>query len=177
MPSVQAPEQRVAIVTAMGTITVGIDVAAAPVTADNFLKYVRCGLIGGTSFYRIAAPCNQAAEKNKINIIQGGLSEDLPPPFSPIEHEPTCRTGLRHRKGTLSMARRRLGSAAGSFFICLGDQPELDHGGRRHPDGQGFAAFGQVLDGMEVVRAIWMLAECDLMLRQPVPILSAALMM
>lgn len=175
MPRADAAGQQVVIATALGAITVGIDIAAAPVTASNFLEYVRRGLIDGTSFYRIAAPCNQAAEANKINIIQGGLSEDLPPPFPPIEHEPTCRTGLRHREGTLSMARRRLGSAAGSFFICVDDQPELDHGGRRHPDGQGFAAFGQVLGSMAVVRAIWMRAERDLMLSQPVAIISASI--
>ena len=167
--------QRVEILTELGTIILGIDLAAAPLTARNFLKYVRGGLIDDTSFYRIVAPCNQATHATAINVVQGGLSEDQPPPFSPIKHESTRQTGLRHRDGTVSMARRDLGSAAGTFFICLGDQPELDHGGRRHPDGQGFAAFGKVLDGMAVVRAIWERAEPNAIVSRPVPIFSTAL--
>jgi peptidyl-prolyl cis-trans isomerase A (cyclophilin A) len=82
---------------------------------------------------------------------------------------------LRHRDGTLSMARRAIGSTAASFFICVGDQPELDHGGYRHPDGQGFAAFGRVLEGMDVVCAIWRRAESSAMLARPVEIECTAL--
>ncbi|MFX6040711.1 peptidylprolyl isomerase, partial [Acinetobacter baumannii] len=80
---------------------------------------------------------------------------DEAPPLRPaIAHETTKQTGLRHRDGTVSMARGAPGTATAEFFICLGDQPELDFGGRRNPDGQGFAAFGQVVQGMGVVRAL-----------------------
>ena len=167
---------RVALSTSLGTIILGIDAAAAPITAQNFLEYVRRGVFDQTTFYRVAAPCNQVAETTRIDVIQGGLNEDLQPPFPPIAHEPTYRTGLTHCDGALSMARRSVGSAAGAFFICIGDQPELNHGGRRHPDGQGFAAFGQVLEGMEVVRAIWERAETGLFLSCPVPIISAVVL-
>jgi peptidyl-prolyl cis-trans isomerase A (cyclophilin A) len=73
-----------------------------------------------------------------------------------IAHEPTNHTGLRHRDGTLSIARDTVGTGtAGAFFICIGDQPELDFGGKRNSDGQGFAAFGHVTGGIELVRKIW----------------------
>ena len=72
----------------------------------------------------------------------------------PIPHETTQQTGLRHADGTLSMARNEPGTASSEFFICVGDQPELDFGGKRNPDGAGFAAFGKVLAGLDVVRKI-----------------------
>jgi peptidyl-prolyl cis-trans isomerase A (cyclophilin A) len=72
----------------------------------------------------------------------------------PIQQETTAQTGLKHLDGTISMARLEPGSATSEFFICVGDQPELDFGGKRYADGQGFAAFGRVTQGMEVVRAI-----------------------
>jgi peptidyl-prolyl cis-trans isomerase A (cyclophilin A) len=162
----------VEIVTSLGTIGLTLNRTAAPATAHNFLRYVEAGLLDGSSFYRIVAPANEIDIATKINVVQGGLSEDLPSPFAPIGHEPTCRTGLRHLDGTVSMARRELGSAAGAFFICLGDQPELDYGGARHPDGQGFAAFGKVWQGMDVVRAIWEMAEMQALITAPVPIIS-----
>jgi len=91
----------------------------------------------------------------KIDVIQGGIT-DKKKFLRPIRHEPTNRTGLRHRNGTISIARDKPGTGtAGAFFICIGAQPELDFGGRRNPDRQGFAAFGQVVRGMEVVHAIW----------------------
>jgi peptidyl-prolyl cis-trans isomerase A (cyclophilin A) len=167
--------KRVVVRTALGTIILGIDADAAPITAANFLRYVDGGLFSGSSFFRIVASYNQGGVANKIDVIQGGLSEDLPPPFPPIDHEPTWQTGLRHRDGTLSMARRAIGSAAASFFICVGDQPELDHGGHRHPDGQGFAAFGRVLEGMDVVCAIWRRAESNATLTRPIEIECTAL--
>lgn len=165
---------HVELITALGKILLRIDRAAAPITAGNFLTYVRAGLFDQTAFYRIVAPCNQSDQKVPINVIQGGLREDVPPPLPPIEHEPTSQTGLRHLDGTISMARIAPGSAAGAFFICIGDQPALDHGGARNPDGQGFAAFGQVIRGMDVARAIWACAEADTFLEKPIPILCAS---
>jgi peptidyl-prolyl cis-trans isomerase A (cyclophilin A) len=98
---------------------------------------------------------NQPDNEVKIEVIQGGLGNDerglgLPP----IVHETTAQTGLRHLDGSISMARVEPGTASSEFFICVGDQPELDFGGTRNPDGQGFAVFGRVAVGMEVVRAI-----------------------
>jgi peptidyl-prolyl cis-trans isomerase A (cyclophilin A) len=91
----------------------------------------------------------------KIAVIQGGLACSWPDSqFTAIIHETTERTGLRHLDGTISMARSKPGSATSEFFICVGDMPELDFGGRRNPDGQGFAAFGRVTEGMDIVQAI-----------------------
>jgi peptidyl-prolyl cis-trans isomerase A (cyclophilin A) len=91
----------------------------------------------------------------QINVLQGGLL-DLSRKLPPIAHETTDKTGLLHLNGTVSLARIAVGSgSAAAFFICVGDQPSLDFGGKRNPDGQGFAAFGQVVRGMGVVRTIW----------------------
>src|SRR5690606_22267784 len=107
----------------------------------------------GSSFFRVCTPENEAEREIKIEVIQGG---DVPEEQlrAPISLESTETSGLKHLDGTLSMARLEANTAQSNFFICIGDQPELDFGGKRHPDGQGFAAFGQVLSGMEVVRAI-----------------------
>lgn len=147
-------EVGVLLTTALGPIEVAVDVAQAPITAGDFLKYVDSGLFNGGAFYRTVRPGNDV-NPVKIDVIQGGLTDEkklLPP----IQHEPTNKTGLRHRDGTISIARDKPGTGtAGEFFICIGDQPELDFGGKRNPDRQGFAAFGQVVRGMDVVRAIW----------------------
>lgn len=152
--SLRKGEPRVMLTTALGSIEVAADLARAPISAGDFLKYVDRGLFNGAAFYRTVRPDNDT-NPVKIDVIQGGLMDDrklLPP----IPHEPTNRTGLHHRDGTVSIARDAPGTGtAGAFFICIGDQPELDFGGRRNPDRQGFAAFGQVVRGMDVVRAIW----------------------
>jgi peptidyl-prolyl cis-trans isomerase A (cyclophilin A) len=150
----RAREVRVMLTTALGAIEVAVDVARAPISAGDFLKYVDRGLFDGGAFYRTVRPDNDI-NPVKIDVIQGGVTNDkrlLPP----IPHEATNKTGLRHRNGTISTARDQPGTgSAGAFFICIGDQPQLDFGGRRNPDRQGFAAFGRVVHGMEVVRAIW----------------------
>ena len=147
-------EVRVMLKTARGDIQVAVDVAHAPISAGDFLKYVDRGLFDGSAFYRTVRPENDT-NPVKIDVIQGGLTNDkklLPP----IPHEPTKTTGLRHRNGTISIARDAPGTGtAGAFFICIGAQPALDFGGKRNPDGQGFAAFGRVIRGMDVVREIW----------------------
>lgn len=141
------------IVTEMGDIKVKLYPERAPVTVENFLAYVEAGAYTGSSFFRVCTPENEAEREIKIEVIQGGdvPEEQLRPA---IGLETTATTGLKHLDGTLSMARLEANTAQSNFFICIGDQPELDFGGKRHPDGQGFAAFGQVLSGMEVVRAI-----------------------
>jgi peptidyl-prolyl cis-trans isomerase A (cyclophilin A) len=147
----------VEITTSLGTIVVEIDAEHAPGTAANFLGYVDRGEYDGSRFYRTVTPDNQPNDTIRIAVIQGGLAslDDYPRRDVPtIELERTSVTGLKHLDGTISMARLTPDSANSEFFICVGDQPELDFGGKRNPDGQGFAAFGQVIEGMDVVHAI-----------------------
>lgn len=163
----------VEIETPLGVITVEIDARAAPRTAANFLSYVDAGAYDGGRFYRTVTPHNQPDDTIKITVIQGGVSETYPrDAMTPLPLERTSETGLRHRDGTISMARRAPDSATSEFFICVGDQPELDAGGRRNPDGQGFAAFGRVTRGMDVVRAINAAPQEDQSLTPPVPIIT-----
>ena len=147
---------RVLIDTAMGPIGVLLDMGRAPISAGDFLAYVDRGLYAGGAFYRTVRPDDDSTPI-KIEVVQGGLTDD-DRYLDPIAHEPTSRTGLRHRNGTISIARDEVGTGtAGAFFICIGDQPELDFGGKRNPDGQGFAAFGHVTSGMKLVRAMWLM--------------------
>ena len=164
------PYPRVEMVTGQGKIVLEIYEGAAPVTASNFLRYVDEGRFEGAGFYRVVTMQNQPDKQVKIEVIQGGLSfsGEHPKNLPPIRHETTEETGLLHTDGVLSMARVEPGTAAGEIFICIGDQPELDYGGKRNPDGQGFAAFGKVVQGMDVVRAIQQLPETKQLLDQPV---------
>ena len=145
-------EVRVRMVTEKGTIVLALYPDRAPITVANFLAYADRGLLDGATFYRTVSPKNDNNPAT-ISVIQGGLGDGgtrLPP----IALETTQRTGLRHTDGVISMARDTPGSATSEFFICLGDDASLDYGGLRNKDGQGFAAFGKVVDGMDVVRAI-----------------------
>ena len=149
------PPPQVRIVTPVGVITVELDPVNAPITTANFLRYVDEGYYSGGQFFRTVTEENQPFDTVKIEVIQGGAdparADDA---YPPIALERTSDTGLSHRDGTISMARSEPDTATHSFFICVGDQPELDFGGGRNPDGQGFAAFGHVIDGIDVVRAI-----------------------
>jgi len=145
----------VIISTGLGDIEVEIFEDRSPLTAGNFLKYVEENRFEGAAFYRTVTMDNQPDNDIKIEVIQGGLGDDpLGLGLQPIKHETTAQTGLRHLDGTISMARAAPGTASSEIFICVGDQPDLDFGGRRNPDGQGFAAFGRVVRGMDVVRKI-----------------------
>jgi peptidyl-prolyl cis-trans isomerase A (cyclophilin A) len=145
----------VLISTDLGLIKVEIFAERAPITPANFLRYVDEGLFEWASFYRVVRPDNQPNNAVKIEVIQGGLEFSTgKKTFPPVEHETTAKTGILHKDGAISMARDAPGSAISEFFICIGDQPELDFGGKRNLDGQGFAAFGQVVEGMDVVRKI-----------------------
>ena len=147
----------VRIETALGDITAEIYSDRAPVTAENFLAYVDDELFDGGSFFRSVRMDNQPNDSVHIEVIQGGPDDSLRDRFkSAIQLERTSATGLSHVDGALSMARGGPDSARSSFFICIGDQPSLDFGGNRNPDGQGFAVFGRVVQGMEVVRRIQM---------------------
>lgn len=167
----QVANPRFVIRTDLGDIKVEIYERQAPVTAANFLRYVDAGLFKGASFYRVVKLENQPNNEVKIEVIQGGLqfSKDKKS-FPPITHETTDKTGLLHKDGTISMARLAPGSADSEFFICVGDQPELDFGGKRNPDGQGFAAFGRVVEGLDVVHKIQQQPDEGQMLKQRVMI-------
>lgn len=144
---------HVRLVTELGDIVVLARVDRAPLSAGDFLRYVDRGLYEAATFYRTVRADNDRGEP-PIEAIQGGLT-DPAKLLERVPHESTRTTGLRHLNGTLSLARTALGSAcAGAFFICIGAQPALDFGGMRNPDGQGFAAFGRVVDGMDLVREI-----------------------
>lgn len=157
--------------TSLGDIQIELYPENAPLTVANFLNYVNHQLYDGTNFYRVCTPGNEKERKIKIEVIQGG---DVPESkqFAPISLETTKQTGLIHQSGTLSMARDTPNSATSSFFICIGNQPELDFIGKRNPDGQGFAAFGKVTKGMKVVRNIQEQKEKNQYLLNPVQIWS-----
>lgn len=145
--------QHCIIKTTMGNITIELYPLKAPVTVANFLKYVDAHLYDSSSFFRAVTLQNQPKDAVKIEVIQGG-NVDSTKEFAPIPLETTQQTGLHHNNGTISMARSGPATATSSFFICINDQPSLDYGGKRNKDGQGFAAFGKVTKGMEVVKKI-----------------------
>jgi peptidyl-prolyl cis-trans isomerase A (cyclophilin A) len=146
---------HVVLTTNRGEIELELDAARAPLTTANFLRYVDQGLYDGGVFHRTVTLGNQPANKIKIEVIQGGINPARAKEDGPaIALERTRDTGLRHEDGTISMARNGPDTAKSDFFICVNSQPELDFGGRRNPDGQGFAAFGRVVRGLDVVRAI-----------------------
>ena len=144
----------VQIQTGLGDIIAELYPDKAPVTVANFLRYVDGGFYNGGCFMRTVRLDN---EQNpvRIEVIQAVVHpwKDNNS-FPPIALEPTSTTGIHHLDGAISMARSEPNSATSSFFICIGDQPELDFAGKRNPDGQGFAAFGRVIQGMDVVRRI-----------------------
>lgn len=146
---------KVNLKTSLGEIVIKIDTIKAPLTAKNFLNHVNEGTYKNGVFYRVVHMDNQPNNEIKIEVIQGGVFSALHlEKIPPIEHETTEVTKIKHLNGTISMARMEPGTASTEFFICVGDQPELDFGGKRNPDGQGFAAFGQVVKGMDVVKKI-----------------------
>jgi peptidyl-prolyl cis-trans isomerase A (cyclophilin A) len=145
----------VVLETEKGSIAIEVDTVRAPVTSANFLKYVDAGLYDDGVFHRTVRPDTETRSDVPIQVIQARMNverraERLPP----IPLERTNVTGLKHLDGTVSMARTTADTATNEFFICIGDQPLLDFGGKRNDDGQGFAAFGRVVVGMDVVKAI-----------------------
>ena len=145
----------------------------APITVGNFLKYVDRDLFRSASFYRTVTMENQPDNKIKIEVIQGGLwYTDTLKMLENISHETTEVTGIRHEDGTISMARNEPGSAGSEFFICVNDQPSLDYGGLRNPDGQGFAAFGKVVKGMDIIKLIHQSPNEKQALTPPIKIIS-----
>ena len=151
----QARPVPVVLETEAGSITVEVNTAAAPVTGANFLKYVDGKFYDGGIINRAVRPDNTIRHDVEIQVIQfqsnPARENDL---FPPIPMERTSVTGLKHLNGVLSMARMEPDTAQSSFSIVIGDQPEMDFGGKRNPDGQGFAVFGRVVAGMDVVGKI-----------------------
>ena len=167
--------------TELGKIEIDVYNSKAPKSAADFLYYVDNGLYDGEGFYRAVRPENDPSG-DEMEIIQGGLL-GMESVTAAIDHETTASSGLSHLDGTVSIARDAPGTgSAAYFFISIGDNTFLDYGGARNPDGQGYAAFGQVVKGMDVVRAIQLRetgAASDnpqtqgQFLTQPVKILSA----
>ena len=143
---------NVQMTTSLGVIEMEVYTDAAPITAGNFLRLIDGDHLDGGSFYRAVSPENDNGSPI-ISVSQGGLG-DAESPVAPIAHETTADTGLLHVDGAVSMARAGVGTASTELFICIGDQPALDFGATRNPDGQGFAVFGRVIGGMDVVKAI-----------------------
>jgi len=160
------------VTTTLGDFSIKLD-AAAPATSAYFSSLAKSKALDNSAFYRIVAPDNATHRAEvPIAVVQGGLLVEDPQPIAPIAHESTAATGLRHDRWVVSCARYAPGETYGSFFVCLRDEPELDYGGKRHPDGLGFAAFGKVGIGREIVEAIYARREQEEMLAQPIAIRS-----
>jgi len=146
----------IVIKTEFGDITAELYADKAPITVAHFLSYITDKKVHNPTFYRVVRtePDNQPDKTVKIQVLQGGLTDVPDEELSKIKHETTKMTGILHKDGVLSMARDEPGTATHHFSICIGDQPELDFGGKRNRDGQGFAAFGKVIMGMDVVKKI-----------------------
>jgi peptidyl-prolyl cis-trans isomerase A (cyclophilin A) len=169
---------QVLLQTSLGNITIKLFLKEAPITVTNFLHYVDKHLFDGSSIFRIVTDNNagQVEDANaKINVVQAGLPPEHPNLLAGIVHETTKETGISHLDGTISMARFEPGTADGSFFFCINDQPELNYGGKRYDDGLGFAAFGRITKGRDVLDLIYQTAEKQEYLQNEIAIVSITL--
>ena len=144
----------VTLETTLGNIELELYPEKAPLSVNSFVRYVESGNYNKGKFTRVVHDNNQDHMKVKIHVIQGGTENPEELIFPAIAHETTQKTGLKHLRGTISLGRLAPGTASSEFFICNEDEPSLDFGGLRNPDGQGFAAFGTVLKGMAVADKI-----------------------
>ena len=162
---------KCSIETTQGDIIIELYPEKAPITVANFLKYVDDELYSNTTFFRTTTLANEADREHKIEVIQGGyIAEEKS--FPAIQMETTDNTGIKHLDGVLSMARNSPNTATSSFFICINDQPALNFAGKRNPDGYGFAAFGRVIKGMDIVTKIHTQENKNQILLEPVLIKS-----
>jgi peptidyl-prolyl cis-trans isomerase A (cyclophilin A) len=164
---------RVIIQTQAGDIEVELYPSQAPRTVTAFLAYVDSGLYKRSCFYRVLNEENQVMGTEPSELIQGGIwrtNHVKALSLRGVPHETTLQTHILHKDGVISLARQAPGTATTEFFICIGDQPGFDYGGHNNPDGQGYAAFGRVIKGMDVVRAIYAMPENDQSFMPPVPI-------
>jgi peptidyl-prolyl cis-trans isomerase A (cyclophilin A) len=166
---------RVEFETTLGAFIVEIDLASAPATSANFLKYVDAGLYDGGRFHRTVRPDNETRSEVPIQVVQAAMAPGRRAErMAAIALERTSATGLKHVDGAISMARTEVAdSARDEFFICVGDQPLLDEGGGRARDGHGYAVFGRVTSGMDVIRRIHQAPAVRQTLTPPVGILKA----
>jgi peptidyl-prolyl cis-trans isomerase A (cyclophilin A) len=164
---------HVVIRTSAGDIEVELYLRQAPKTAGAFLSYVDSGFYKNATFYRVLNEDNQVTGSPVSKLIQGGIwktdharAVSLPG----VPHEPTRDTHILHTNGVISLARDKPGTGTSEFFICVGDQPGFDFGGENNPDGQGYAAFGKVVSGMDVVRTLYARPENSQVFTPPIPI-------
>lgn len=162
---------RIEISTRQGDIIIELYPDKAPKSVAAFLSYIEKDLYNNASFYRVLNDENQPSNAAKANVIQGGLYRSKKTPaLTGIPHETTKQTGILHKDGVISLARTEPGTATSEFFICIGDQPGFDFGGANNPDGQGYAAFGRVVKGLDVVYKIYNRPEDNQYFDPPVPI-------
>ncbi|KAI9430562.1 peptidyl-prolyl cis-trans isomerase cyclophilin type [Russula earlei] len=164
---------HIEIQTKLGDIEIELYQDKAPKTVAAFLLYIDSGLYRNASFYRILNDENQPSNAPKSELVQGGIwktnykkSASLPG----IPHETTKQTGILHKDGVISLARQALGTATTEFFICVGDQPGFDYGGANNADGQGYAAFGKVVKGMNIIKQLYDAPEYEQLFDPPVDI-------
>lgn len=164
---------HIEIQTRKGNIEVELFPDQAPKTVAAFLAYIDSGMYNNSSFYRVLSQDNQPIDAEKTELIQGGVYKSnykRAAKLQGIPHETTQQTGILHKNGTLSLARLEPGTATTEFFICIGDQPGLDYGGANNPDKQGYAAFGRVVGGFDVVRSIFLSREYEQAFDPPIDI-------
>jgi peptidyl-prolyl cis-trans isomerase A (cyclophilin A) len=172
-PSYKNP--HIEIQTSMGDIEVELYPDQAPKSVAAFLSYVKAGYYKNSSFYRVLNGNNQPSYAPKAELIQGGMyrmKRGKPDSLSGIPHETTQQTKILHKDGVISLARLAPGTATTEFFICIGDQPGFDYGGENNPDKLGYAAFGRVIKGMDVIQKIYTQPEYDQSFDPPVPIFN-----
>ena len=165
---------HIIIETQYGDIEAELYPDRAPQSAHAFLGYVDSGFYKRSSFYRILSEDNQPMGSAPASLIQGGLwgTGNKREYLHGIPHESTQQTGLSHVNGALSLARQDTGTATTEFFICLGQQPGFDFGGENNPDGQGYAVFGKVVKGMDIVQKIYRRPEENQLFSPQVPIIN-----
>jgi peptidyl-prolyl cis-trans isomerase A (cyclophilin A) len=156
-PTAPAPAQppaaatvKVAVTTGAGVFVLELYPDKAPITVANFLRYVDQKRYDGAKLYRAVTAPGIAT----LGLVQGGLQNDPKKVLPPIKHEPTSKTGIKHTDGVISLARWAEGTATADFFICVGEAPYLDADPSRPGDNTGYAAFGRVVEGMDVVRKV-----------------------
>src|SRR4051812_15110620 len=172
-PKYKNPHVR--IETKFGDVEVELYPDQAPKSVAAFLSYIDSGYYKNAAFYRVLRDDEQPMDAPKAELIQGGIwktNYKLSSSLRGIPHETTQQTKILHKNGVISLARQAPGTANTEFFICVGDQPGFDYGGPNNPDGQGYAAFGKVVKGMDVVRKIYDQPEQDQALVPPVAIIS-----
>lgn len=166
---------HIEIQTSQGDIEIELYPLRAPKTVAAFLSYIDSGYYEHSSFYRVLNQENQPSNAPKTELIQGGIwktKNKLAIRIPGIPHETTLQTKILHTDGVISLARLAPGTATTEFFICIGNQPGLDYGGENIEDGQGYASFGKVVKGMDVVRKIYRQNENDQYFDPPVAIFA-----